>query len=161
MEKNTTQQSKRQPGSATHSIELWSVQCHECFKWRLIPTQEEYEEIRSKITQHPFVCTKKPGISCENPADIEYDNSRTWVIDKPDLPKTPKGFKRKIVLRKDFSKMDCYYDTPTGKRLRSSTEVPKYLDENPEYKKDVSVQDFSFSRPKIMEDTLPINRGKE
>ncbi|KAI3472682.1 hypothetical protein Pfo_030831 [Paulownia fortunei] len=123
-----------------------AVQCGECFKWRIIPTQEEYEEIRSKFIEDPFVCSQKPGISCDDPTDIEYDNSRTW---------------RRMVMRKDCSKMDCYYDTPNGKKLRASTEVPKFLDKNPEYKKDLSAKDFSFTSPKIMEYTLPANVAKD
>ncbi|XP_057247058.1 uncharacterized protein LOC130589644 [Beta vulgaris subsp. vulgaris] len=45
--------------------------------------------------------------------------TRTWVIDKPNIPRTPVGFKRKLVLRRDFSKLDPHYVTPTGKKVRS------------------------------------------
>ncbi|GFP82024.1 methyl-cpg-binding domain-containing protein 4 [Phtheirospermum japonicum] len=134
---------------------MWSVQCAECFKWRVIPTQEEYEQIRSKFIEDPFVCTKKSGISCDDPADINYDKSQTWVIDKPNVPKTPLGFKRRMVMRRDCSRMDCYYSAPNGKKLRASTDVVKFLDQHPEYKKDVSVNDFSFTSPKVLEGTTP------
>ncbi|KAG2260888.1 hypothetical protein Bca52824_080182 [Brassica carinata] len=86
--------------------------------------------------------------------DLDYDSSRTWVIDKPGLPKTPKGFKRSLVLRKDYSKMDTYYFTPTGKKLRSRNEVASYVEANPEFK-DAPLEDFSFTVTKVMEDTFP------
>ncbi|KAG8389394.1 hypothetical protein BUALT_Bualt02G0224600 [Buddleja alternifolia] len=79
------------------------VQCCECSKWRTIPTEEEYEEIRSKLTEDPFVCSKKPGISCDDPADLEYSDSKTWVMDRLNIPKTPSGCKRRIVIMNDFS----------------------------------------------------------
>ncbi|GLT75707.1 hypothetical protein SLA2020_474080 [Shorea laevis] len=124
------------------------------FKWRLIDTQEEFEEIRSKLIEEPFYCDRKPDVSCEDPADIEYDATRTWVIDKPNIPKTPVGFKRKLVLRKDFSKLDSYCTTPTGKTYRTRNEIALFIKENPEYK-DVSPSDFDFGSPKVMEDTIP------
>lgn len=100
-------------------VDLWSAQCAECFKWRLIPTEEEFEEIRSKLSEDPFLCSKKPGVSCDDPADIERDETRTWAIHKPGIPKTPSGFKRTLIMRRDLSKMDCYYDAPNGKKLRA------------------------------------------
>lgn len=130
------------------------MQCGECFKWRLISNEEEYEVIRSKLLEEPFTCSKKPDASCNDPADIEKDATRTWVIDKPNIPRTPVGFKRKLVLRRDFSKLDAHYVTPTGKKVRSSTEVAKYLEENPEVK-GVSVNEFSFTVPKVVEETIP------
>lgn len=120
----------------------------------MVDTQEEFEEIRSKLIEEPFYCDKKPDVSCENPADIEYDATRTWVIDKPNTPKTPEGFKRTLVLRRDFSKLDAYYITPTGKRLRTRNEMASFIKANPKYK-DVSPFDFDFVSPKIMEDTIP------
>ncbi|KAK7829742.1 methyl-cpg-binding domain-containing protein 4 [Quercus suber] len=74
---------------------------------------------------------RKPDVSCENPADIEYDATRTWVIDKPNTPKTPEG-----------------------KRLRTRNEMASFIKANPEFK-DVSPLDFDFVSPKIMEDTIP------
>lgn len=148
----------QQSGFGVKFVDIHSAQCEECFKWRVIPTQQEYEEIRSKVIEDPFVCSKMPGICCDDPPDIQYDNSRTWAIDKPNTPKTPAGFKRSVVMRKYGSRMDCYYKTPNGKVLRASTEVGKFLDSYPEYKNDgVSTKDFSFNSPKVMEDTLPVN----
>ncbi|CAI9778513.1 unnamed protein product [Fraxinus pennsylvanica] len=142
-----------------NSIDVWSVQCEDCLKWRIIPNQEEYEEIRRKIVEDPFVCSKKSNVSCDDPADMEYDNSCVWVIDKPNLPKTPPGFQRELVLRKDFSKLDCYYFSPNGRKLRAGTEVALLLKENPEYK-DLSTSDFSFTVPKVMTDTVPVDAAK-
>ncbi|XP_073300301.1 methyl-CpG-binding domain-containing protein 4-like [Primulina huaijiensis] len=153
MEKSS-QRNKRQSGDALKQVDIWTAQCGECFKWRTIPTVEEYEEIRSKIIEDPFICSKKDGVTCEDPADIEYNNSRTWLLDKPNLPKTPVGFKRRIVIRRDFSRLDCYYDTPNGRVLRASTQVGRFLSDKPVYN-NISVSDFSFTGPKIMEDTLP------
>ncbi|KAK4792041.1 hypothetical protein SAY86_022476 [Trapa natans] len=136
------------------SIDIYAVQCVKCNKWRVIDMEEEYEEIRSKFTEEPYVCSKKPGISCHNPPDIDYDASRTWVIDKPDIPKTPEGFKRSLVLRKDFSKLDAYYISPSGRKMRTLAEVAAFLKANPELK-GVSVDDFSFHCPKVVEDTIP------
>ncbi|PIA39356.1 hypothetical protein AQUCO_02600069v1 [Aquilegia coerulea] len=139
------------------SISMFAVQCGTCFKWRVIPTQEEYETIRHTFTEDPFICEKKSGTSCEDPADIEYDNTRTWVVDKPNLPMTPSGFKRGLTVRKDFSRMDAYYTLPNGNRkVRAPAEVEKFLEENPKYKEaGVAVSDFNFATPKIMEDTIP------
>ncbi|KAF8401599.1 hypothetical protein HHK36_012545 [Tetracentron sinense] len=138
------------------SIGLYAIQCTECLKFRVIPTQQEYEDIRSRLIEDPWVCNKKPNVSCEDPADIEYDTNRTWVIDKPNIPKTPVGFERGLTLRKDYSKLDAYYATPSGKKVRAPAEVEKFLEANPKYK-GVAVSDFNFAVPKIMPDTIPGN----
>lgn len=119
----------------------------------MIPTQEEYEEIRRKFTEDPFTCNKKQNVSCNDSADLKYGSKCVWVIDKPNLPKTPAGFKRRLELRKNFSRMDCYYVTPIGKKLRAPNEVATFLYEHPEYK-DVSQADFSFRAPKIVRDAI-------
>ncbi|KAF2314927.1 hypothetical protein GH714_037188 [Hevea brasiliensis] len=100
-----------------------------------------------------LVCDRKPGVTCKDAADIDCNATRTWVIDRPGIPKTPKGFKRSLVLRRDFSKMDAYYITPTGKKLRTKNEIAAFLEANPKYK-DVSIEDFNFTSPKVMEDTI-------
>ena len=38
------------------SIRAFTIQCANCFKWRLMPTKENYEEIREHILEDPFVC---------------------------------------------------------------------------------------------------------
>jgi hypothetical protein len=136
------------------SVDIYAAQCKDCLKWRVIDTQEEFEDIRQKIIGEPFECSRKADCSCDDPADIEYDASRTWVIDKPNIPKTPQGFKRILILRKDYSKLDSYYITPTGKKLRTRNEIAAYLKEHPELT-GVSASDFDFSSPKIMQDTIP------
>ncbi|ESQ39449.1 hypothetical protein EUTSA_v10001805mg [Eutrema salsugineum] len=150
-EKSPPKQKAVTPG---RSIDIYAAQCEKCLKWRKIDTQELYEEIRSKILENPFACEKKEGISCRDAGDLEYDSSRTWVIDKPGLPKTPRGFKRSLVLRKDYSKMDAYYITPTGKKLRTRNEIAAFIDANQDYK-NAPLGDFNFTVPKVMEDTIP------
>ncbi|GMH20486.1 hypothetical protein Nepgr_022327 [Nepenthes gracilis] len=136
------------------SVDLYAAQCGKCLKWRTIDTLEGYEEMRSRFLEDPFFCDKKPNVSCDDPADIEYDTTRTWVIDKPNIPKTPTGFRRELILRRDFSKLDAHYITPTGKRVRSRAEVAAFLKENPEYE-NVNLDHFNFTVPKVMEDTIP------
>ncbi|KAL6968384.1 Methyl-CpG-binding domain protein 4 [Sarracenia purpurea var. burkii] len=145
---------KQQAGSP--SVTVYAVQCGECFKWRVIPTEEEFEEIRSRFIEDPFSCNKKANVSCEDAADIEYDSTRIWAIDKPNLPKTPPGFKRELVLRRDFSKMDAYYVTPLGTRVGAPSRIASFLEANPQCE-GVSMSDFSFTPPKLMDDTLPEN----
>ncbi|KAL5561617.1 hypothetical protein UlMin_031364 [Ulmus minor] len=152
LETPKTTSKRSRPGLS--SVDIYAAQCVKCMKWRIISTQEEFEEIRSKVKQEPFVCSRKPEVSCEDPADIEYDSSRTWVIDKPNVPKTPAGFKRSLVLRRDYSKMDVYYIAPSGKKMRTRNEIAAFLKDNPAYK-DVSPEHFEFGGPKVMEDTLP------
>ncbi|XP_011033668.1 PREDICTED: methyl-CpG-binding domain-containing protein 4-like [Populus euphratica] len=156
----TPKTSSKNPRVAVRSIDTYAAQCDKCLKWRVIATEEEYEEIRSKMEESPFVCNRKPGVSCDEPADIEYNATRTWVIDKPGIPKTPKGFKRSLVLRRDFSKMDAYYITPTGKKLRTRNEMAAFIEANPKYK-DVNLSDFNFTSPKVMEDTIPEDAARK
>ncbi|XP_038709013.1 methyl-CpG-binding domain-containing protein 4-like isoform X2 [Tripterygium wilfordii] len=146
--------SLRRKGSPLRSVDTYAAQCIKCLKWRVITTEEEYEDIRNKVSVEPFVCARKSGASCEDPADIENDGSQTWAIDKPGIPRTPEGFKRILVLRSDYSKMDAYYVTPTKKRLKCHSEVAAFLEANPGYQ-GVSLSNFNFSTPKVVEDTIP------
>ncbi|CAN8280434.1 unnamed protein product [Cochlearia groenlandica] len=139
--------------SSGRLIDTYAAQCKNCHKWRVIDSQDKYEDIRSRMFEDPFNCEMN-HVSCDDPADLDYDSSRTWVIDKPGLPKTPKGFKRSLVLRKDYSKMDPYYITPTGKKLRSRNEIAAFVEANPEFKY-APLGDFNFTVPKVMEDTIP------
>ncbi|KAB5520026.1 hypothetical protein DKX38_024345 [Salix brachista] len=68
--------------------------------------------------------------------------------------KTSEGFKRSLELRRDFSKMDADYITPTGKKLRTRNEIAAFIEANPKYQ-DVKLSAFSFTSPKVMEDTIP------
>uniref|UniRef100_A0A2P2JQR8 Methyl-CpG-binding domain-containing family protein n=1 Tax=Rhizophora mucronata TaxID=61149 RepID=A0A2P2JQR8_RHIMU len=150
----TSKTPRKNPRASLRLIDTYAAQCNKCYKWRVIPTQEEYEDIRSKLPEDPFFCDRKPGVSCDDPAEIDYDSTRTWVIDRPGIPKTPDGFKRSLVLRRDFSKMDAYYITPTGKKLRTRNEIAAFLEAHPKYK-GVPLSDFNFTSPKVMEDTVP------
>ncbi|KAK1420501.1 hypothetical protein QVD17_22150 [Tagetes erecta] len=145
---------KKSRGPPQSSVDTFAVQCNECFKWRTLPTEDQFEEFRSKQSEDPFVCTKLEGITCETAADIEYDSTRTWVMDKPNIPKTPKGFQRVIVLRRDYSKMDVQYICPDGTKVRAAPGIITYLKEHPEYS-DLSPSDFCFTSPKVMADTIP------
>ncbi|XP_004967077.1 methyl-CpG-binding domain-containing protein 4 [Setaria italica] len=145
---------KRNRGSTTHPIGLYAVQCYECDQWRTVPTQEEFEKIRENFTKDKWVCTKKPNCSCKDPADIEYDSSRIWVIDRPGIPKAPPETERQVVLRSDLSRMDTYYIMPTGKRIKGASDLDKFLEANPHYKGRMSASDFNFATPKVVEETV-------
>lgn len=115
------------------SIGAFTVQCAACFKWRLIPTKEKYEEIREKILELPFVCDRarewRPEVSCEDREDISQDGSRLWAIDKPQIPLPPPGWERLIHIRGEGCTRfaDVYYAAPNGKKLRSLVEVQRLL----------------------------------
>uniref|UniRef100_A0A0E0L2D9 MBD domain-containing protein n=1 Tax=Oryza punctata TaxID=4537 RepID=A0A0E0L2D9_ORYPU len=148
---------KRKRGSSTDSIGMYAVQCCECHKWRKVPTKDEFETIRENFIEEPWHCSKRPDCSCEDAADIEYDSSRIWVLDKPNIPKPPAGTERLVIMRGDLSKMDTYYVMPNGKRVRCTAEVDKFLEANPQYKDRFSVESFSFTTPKIVEETVSHN----
>ncbi|EEE63680.1 hypothetical protein OsJ_18498 [Oryza sativa Japonica Group] len=148
---------QRKRGSSTDSIGMYAVQCCECHKWRKVPTKDEFETIRENFTEEPWHCSRRPDCSCEDPADIEYDSSRIWVLDKPNIPKPPAGTERLVIMRGDLSKMDTYYVMPNGKRVRCTAEVDKFLEANPQYKDRFSVESFSFTTPKIVEETVSHN----
>ncbi|XVF47578.1 hypothetical protein PTKIN_Ptkin03bG0120800 [Pterospermum kingtungense] len=140
------------------SVGAFTVQCANCFKWRLIPTKEKYEEIREHILENPFVCETarqwRPDISCDNPTDISQDGSRLWAIDKPNIAQPPPGWQRLLRIRGEGSTKfaDIYYQAPSGKRLRSMVEVQKYLSEHPEHSaQGVTLSRFSFQIPKPLQ----------
>lgn len=85
------------------SVQLYSVKCGKCYKWRLIPTKEKYEEIREAIEQQPFSCETarewRPEISCDDEADIKQDSNYRWAMDRPSIPQTPYGWQRIIRIR--------------------------------------------------------------
>ncbi|MCI08307.1 methyl-CpG-binding domain-containing protein 2-like, partial [Trifolium medium] len=111
----------------------FTVQCHSCLKWRLIPTKEKYEEIREDNLKHPFVCKQarewRPSVSCDDPEDISQDGSSIWAIDEPSIAQPPCGWQRLLKIRGEgCSKFaDIYYVAPSGKKLRSKVEVKKYV----------------------------------
>lgn len=85
------------------SVGAFTVQCANCFKWRLIPTKQKYEEIREHILEQPFVCETarewRPSISCDDEPDIIQDGSRLWAIDKPNIAQPPPGWQRLLRIR--------------------------------------------------------------
>ncbi|KAL5732274.1 methyl-CpG-binding domain-containing protein [Ranunculus cassubicifolius] len=139
------------------SVGAFTVQCANCFKWRLIPTKEKYEAIRENILQIPFICNTarewRPDISCADDADIHQDGSRLWAIDKPNIAQPPPGWDRILRIRGEGSTKfaDVYYAAPTGKKLRSMVEINKFLSEHPEYA-DVNATQFSFQIPKPLQE---------
>lgn len=89
------------------SVGAFTVQCANCFKWRLIPTKEKYEEIREHIMEQPFVCGAgrewRPDVSCDDPPDLVQDDSRLWAIDKPSIARPPPGWQRLLKFRGEGS----------------------------------------------------------
>ncbi|KAD2804770.1 hypothetical protein R6Q59_029817 [Mikania micrantha] len=78
-------------GPPQSSVDTFAVQCNDYFKWRMLATEDQFEECRSKQSEDPFVCNKLEGIVCHTPVDIEYHSSRTWVMNKPNIPKPQKA----------------------------------------------------------------------
>ncbi|ESQ50929.1 hypothetical protein EUTSA_v10023039mg, partial [Eutrema salsugineum] len=77
---------------------------------RLIPSQEQYNIIRSNALKNSFKC--KNG--CEKPGDVdvEADTTRVWLEDLlHGLPKTPQRFKRIILLKENCKRTVVYYVT--------------------------------------------------
>lgn len=147
------------PSRVLPSVGAFTVQCANCFKWRLIPSKEKYEEIREHILEQPFFCKAatawRADISCDDPADISQDGSRLWAIDKPNIAQPPSGWERLLRIRGEGSTKfaDVYYVSPSGKRLRSMVEIQKYLMENPEYTgAGVSISQFSFQIPRPLQE---------
>lgn len=149
------------------SVGAFTVQCANCFKWRLIPTKEKYEEIREHILEHPFVCETarewRPDVSCDEEPDIEQDGTRLWAIDKPSIAQPPPGWQRLLRIRGEGSTKfaDVYYESPSGKRLRSMVEVHKYLDQHPEYyEQGVTLARFSFQIPRPLQENYVRKRPR-
>lgn len=105
------------PSRVLPSVGAFAVQCANCFKWRLIPTKEKYEEIREHILEQPFYCKTacewRPDISCDDPPDISQDGSRLWAIDKPNIAQPPRGWQRLLRIRGEGSTKfaDVYVST--------------------------------------------------
>jgi hypothetical protein len=129
------------------------VQCYKCYKWRTVP-KEEFETLRENFTKDPWFCSRRPDCSCEDDADIEYDSSRIWVLDTPNIPKPPPETERLVIMGGDYTRMDTYYVMPNGKRARCAGDVDKFLDANPAYKSRISASDFDFAPPEVVEETV-------
>lgn len=146
-------------------VGAFTVQCANCFKWRLIPDQEKYEVIREHITDQPFTCETTREwdreISCDDPTDLEQDGTRIWAIDKPNIAQPPPGWKRLLRLRSEGSSKfaDVYYTSPTGTKLRSIPDVQRYLDNHPEQKQVADVRRFSFQIPRPLRENYVRKRS--
>eukprot|EP00250_Pteridium_aquilinum_P012211 c20575_g1_i1 orf=314-1714(+) len=139
-------------------VGAFTVQCALCMKWRLIPTKEQYEEIRQSVLEKPFFCSSarswRPDASCEDPSDVSQDESHLWAIDRPNIPVAPRGWERQLVIRAaGASKFaDVYYVAPSGRKLRSMPEVERFLAEFPEYvQAGVKQSQFSFIIPRPLD----------
>ncbi|KAK1632013.1 hypothetical protein QYE76_006328 [Lolium multiflorum] len=148
-------------------IGAFTIQCAKCFKWRLIPTKEKYEEIREHIIQEPFDCERarewRPDVTCDDPEDISQDGSRLWAIDKPNIAQPPAGWERQIRIRGEGGTKfaDVYYTAPTARKLRSLVEVDRYLSENPEYAaQGITLAQFSFQIPRPLRQNYVKKRPK-
>ncbi|TVU05141.1 hypothetical protein EJB05_48293, partial [Eragrostis curvula] len=153
------------------SIKAYAAQCSLCGKWRLVQSKRKYEEIRAHITKTPFKCEKarewKPDVICNDPSDVHPDVSRLWAVDQHDIAETPPGWERFIKIRSEggIKFADVYYLSPAGKTLRSTIEVKKYLEENPQYvDQGVRSSQFSFkipapSRPDYVRKRTQTNRN--
>ncbi|KAL2511287.1 Methyl-CpG-binding domain-containing protein 2 [Abeliophyllum distichum] len=139
------------------SVRAYTVQCANCLKWRFIPTKQKYEQIREQIAELPFLCETarewRPEIKCDDESDLMKDGSWRWAIDKPCIPQPPLGWQRILRIRAEGGTKfaDVYYVAPSGKRLRSMSNVQSFLDEHPEYP-GVTVSQFSFQTPAPMEE---------
>ncbi|XP_073128780.1 methyl-CpG-binding domain-containing protein 2-like [Henckelia pumila] len=150
------------------SVKAYAVQCISCMKWRFVPSKEKYEEIREKIKEHPFTCDVarqwKPEISCETEYDIKPGHQNwLWAMDKPNIPRTPKGWQRIIRARSGGSTKfaDVYYVAPSNKRLRSMVELNRYLGEHPHFAQEgVTESQFSFQSPLPFGDKHVAKRGR-
>ncbi|OEL38764.1 Methyl-CpG-binding domain-containing protein 2 [Dichanthelium oligosanthes] len=102
-------------GTVLPSIGAYTVQCANCYKWRIVPTKEKYEELRETISQELFVCTRASEwnreLSCDEPEDMSQDGSRVWAIDKPNIAQPPPGWDREVRIRGASSKFADVYVT--------------------------------------------------
>ncbi|XP_073274182.1 methyl-CpG-binding domain-containing protein 2-like [Primulina huaijiensis] len=149
------QSSSSSANKVWESVTTYTVQCASCSKWRLVPSKEKYEEIRETINEQPFMCDIarqwRPDISCVKESDVKReDQNWVWAMDKPNIPRTPKGWQRIIRARAEGGTKfaDVYYVTPSNKRLRSMVELSRYLGEHPQLAQDgVTTSQFSFQPP--------------
>ncbi|KAK1418345.1 hypothetical protein QVD17_27488 [Tagetes erecta] len=168
--KSSNSDKRSSSSKAPPEVGAFTVQCANCFKWRLIPDLEKYEVIREHITDQPFTCetTRQWNrvVSCDDPTDIEQDGTRIWAIDKPNIAQPPPGWKRLLRLRREGSSKfaDVYYESPTGTKLRSLPDVIKYLEGHPEHAQGIGLGRFSFQIPRPLKENYvkkrPIKRER-
>jgi hypothetical protein len=108
---------KPRSGTVLPSIGAYTVQCASCYKWRIVPTKEKYEELRESISQELFLCTRASewnrALSCDEPEDLSQDGSRVWALDKPNIVQPPPGWDREVRLRGASTKFADVYVTPS------------------------------------------------
>ncbi|KAL3840701.1 hypothetical protein ACJIZ3_025292 [Penstemon smallii] len=148
------------------SVQLYSVRCKECSKWRLIPSKEKYEAIRETFNEDSFTCERarewRPQISCQDPTDIEERDERyCWAMDRPNIPRTPPGWQRLLRKRAPGGTKfaDMYYVAPTNKRMRSMVELEKFFAKYPEFLRGgVNMSKFSFQSPVPLDENYVAKR---
>ncbi|TVU24551.1 hypothetical protein EJB05_26995, partial [Eragrostis curvula] len=73
---------------------LWA----NCYKWRVIPRKEKYEELRDCICQEHFVCQRANEwsrvLSCDDTEDMPPNGCMVWAIDLPNIAKPPPSWDR-------------------------------------------------------------------
>jgi hypothetical protein len=102
-------------GTVLPSIGTYTVQCSQCFKWRVVPTKQKYEELRETICQEHFVCERAREwnrvLACHDPEDVSQDGDRVWAMDKPNIAQPPPGWDREVRLRGASNKFADVYVT--------------------------------------------------
>uniref|UniRef100_A0A0D9WTT7 CW-type domain-containing protein n=1 Tax=Leersia perrieri TaxID=77586 RepID=A0A0D9WTT7_9ORYZ len=138
------------------SIGAYTVQCARCFKWRIIPTKEKYEELRESICQDAFLCERAREwnrvLSCLDPEDISQDGSRVWAIDKPNISQPPPGWEREVLHFSIWEEVEVI-GRSREEVMQLLCPYSRYLAENPNYiRQGVNLTQFSFSSPKPLQE---------
>uniref|UniRef100_A0A0E0LFB1 CW-type domain-containing protein n=1 Tax=Oryza punctata TaxID=4537 RepID=A0A0E0LFB1_ORYPU len=138
------------------SIGAYTVQCAHCFKWRIIPTKEKYEEIRENICQDVFVCERAREwnrvVSCVDPEDISQDGSRVWAIDKASISQTPPGWDREVLHFSKWEEVEVI-GRSWEEVMQLLSPYSRYLAENPHYiRQGINLTQFSFATPKPLQE---------
>lgn len=115
--RQSSKRSRYGSGTILPSIGAYTVQCANCYQWRIVPTKEKYEELRESISQNLFVCARASEwnreLSCDEQGDISQDGSRIWALDKPNIAQPPPGWDREVRLRGASDKFaDVYVTLP-------------------------------------------------
>ncbi|XP_064098449.1 methyl-CpG-binding domain protein 4-like isoform X2 [Macrobrachium nipponense] len=109
------------------------------------------EEVKTDIKEESQEVGEKPEAPVDTPQKRKYGrkSNANVVLDGGSI-KVPEGWRREVVQRTggaSAGKMDVYYYSPTGKKLRSKVELQKFCQKNDIV---VNVDDFLFSQPKGM-----------
>ncbi|CAA7016059.1 unnamed protein product [Microthlaspi erraticum] len=127
-------------------IDHLTIQCATCFKWRVVPLMEIYEEIKTHLEEEPFFCDVacqwKPEMSCEVPADISQEGTEyIWALESHLIPRPRAGWRRLTHIRGEggLRFADMYLK-----------ENPRYIIEGMKVKAQVK-KDFSFKIPKPLQ----------